>query len=121
MIRKISPEENWFYVVRQHWITGAFVDERIYRSDFPTDEEFIQSAQRKETAIHHIATPKFGETGRNPNFGTRPNVRKRRKEIYGRYEQIVNGKLIPKMLSEEYELTVRTIEEDLRALGIARK
>lgn len=69
-----------------------------------------------------IDAPKLTESGsKKPNFGTRPEVRKRRMEIYNRQESIRNGRITVQNLAEEYVQARRTIEEDLRKLGIARK
>lgn len=80
--------------------------------DFSSDNALI--AKMPETKL-------ISNGGKKPNFGTRPDVRKRRMEIYNRQESIRNGRITIQNLAEEYVLSRRTIEEDLRKLGIARK
>lgn len=94
----------------------------IWVGDMPAH---IEKAIAYRLSIYEdIATAKIPglvEGDKELNFGKRPDVRKRRMEIYNRREQIINGKLTVKMLSEEYTQTMRTIEEDLRQVGIVRK
>lgn len=104
------------------FVTGTHNLELVPKSQIPFVHNALKAIIKglKGETVQNVTMPEWGADNR-PDFGKRPDVRKRRQEIYNRREIILNGRLTVKALSEEYALSIRTMEDDLHKLGIYRK
>ncbi|MCB0210756.1 MAG: hypothetical protein KDJ52_15560 [Anaerolineae bacterium] len=58
---------------------------------------------------------------KEPNFGKRPDVRKRRKKIWKLRQDLLDGKIEPMHLAEQFGVSLDTIDNDRKELGILFK
>src|SRR5262245_495360 len=83
VIRNIPKADDWVYTIDQHWITGAYIDERIYRSNFKDDSEFHLFVKRveeaKKAAILNVTISKWAN---RQDISTRKLSKREKYEAY---------------------------------------